>query len=126
MLLGHVIATKCDSDTVTDASADYLPEWQSGVPLSELRGHQEHGRTIAVHSLAVLPAFRKRGLGKTILKAYTQRIESSGIANRVSLVAHDDMIKFYEALGFVNKGDSQCKFGGGRWFDMVCAVFFSI
>lgn len=84
------------------------------------RGHQENGRTIAVHSLAVLPAFRNRGLGKIIMKSYQQRIESSGIADRLSLVAHDDLISFYEKLGFMNKGASQCKFGTGGWFDVVC------
>ena len=99
---------------------DYPREWQSNPASLDLRGHQEHGRTIALHSLAVLPAFRNRGLGKVILKSYQQRVESSGIADRVSLVAHEPMIKFYEALGFVNKGSSQCKFGAGGWYDLVC------
>lgn len=119
MLLGHVIATKCESHSVTDASVDYPREWQSPVAPLDLRGHQEHGRTIAVHSLAVLPMFRNRGLGKIIMKSFKQRIESSGIADRMSLVAHDHLIQFYEKLGFVNKGASQCKFGAGGWFDIV-------
>ncbi len=114
-----MIATKCDSYSVTDDSVDYPPEWQSGVSPSDSRGHQEHGRTIAVHSLAILPAFRNRGLGKIIMKSYRQRMEVSGIADRMSLVTHDHLIKFYEALRFVNKGSSQCTFAGGGWFDMV-------
>lgn len=108
---------------MTDASVDYPREWQSPVPPSDLRGHQEHGRTVAVHSLAVLPTFRTRGLGKIIMKSYQQRIESSGIADRLSLVAHDNLISFYEQLGFVNKGASQCEFGGGGWVDVVCTFF---
>ena len=115
-----MIATKCESLYVTDASVDYPRDWQSPAAPLDLRGHQEHGRTIAVHSLAVLPTFRNRGLGKIIMKSYKQRIESSGIADRMSLVAHDDLIRFYEKLGFVNKGASQCQFGSGGWFDIVC------
>ena len=54
------------------------------------------------------------------MRSYQQRIESSGIADRLSLVAHDSLISFYEKLGFVNEGASQCEFGGGGWFDVVC------
>lgn len=89
------------------------------------RGHQEHGRTIAVHSVAVLPTFRNRGLGEIIMRSYKQRIRGSGIADRISLVAHDHSIRFYEKLGFVNQGASQCKFGGGGWFDIVCTFLVS-
>lgn len=58
------------------------------------------------------------------MKSYQQRIESSGIADRLSLVAHDHLISFYEKLGFVNKGASWCEFGGGGWFDVVRTLFF--
>lgn len=91
----------------------------------DFRGHQEYGRTIAIHSLAVLPTFRKRGLGKIMMKSYEQRIENSGIADRMSLIAHDDLIRFYENLGFVNKGVSQCQHGAGGWFDFVCTFLVS-
>ena len=72
-----------------------------------------------MHSLAVLPAYQGMGLGKTIMKAYVQRMESSGIANRCALLAHDPMVQFYKPLGFVNRGESKCCFGGGGWKDMV-------
>ena len=119
VLLAHVIATKCESVTVTDDSMDFPPAWQGVIGPSESRGHQENGRTIAVHSLAVLPAYQGMGLGKTIMKAYVQRMESSGIGNRCALLAHDPMVLFYNLLGFTNKGESKCNFGGGGWNDMV-------
>lgn len=101
---------------------DFPPNWQSALPPSETRGHQEHGRTIAVHSVGVLPKFQKRGLGRTILKAYTQRMESSGIADRISLLVHQHLFDFYEGLGFVKKGESESKLYGGEWYDMVSVV----
>ena len=48
-----------------------------------------------------------------------QRIESSGIGDRIALIARDELIKFYESLGFRNCGTSEVKFGGGGWNDMV-------
>ncbi|KAI9877351.1 MAG: hypothetical protein M1830_004157 [Pleopsidium flavum] len=119
VLLAHVVATKCDSKAVTDESMDFPPEWQHGVKESERRGHQEKGRTIAVHSLAVLPAYQRVGLGKTVMKSYIQRLESSGIVDRIALLAHGHLIEYYESFGFVNKGESTAQFGGGSWNEMV-------
>lgn len=82
-------------------------------------GHKEAGRTICVHSLAVLPEYQGKGLGKTLMKAYIQRMESHGVADRVALIAHEGLIKYYEGFGYVNKGKSAVKFGGGGWYDLV-------
>ena len=75
-------------------------------------GHKEEGRTICVHSLAVLPQFQKRGLGKTLMLAYIQRLESQGVADRLALISHEELIPYYEGLGFENQGKSEAQFGG--------------
>ncbi|KAL8803689.1 MAG: hypothetical protein Q9182_003021 [Xanthomendoza sp. 2 TL-2023] len=118
-LVAQVIGTKCVSARVTDESMEYPPDWRSRTSLSERQGHQEQGRTIAVHSLAALPEFKGCGLGKIVMKSYMQRMESSGIADRIALLAHDHLVKYYEALGFRNTGRSETKFGGGNWYDML-------
>ena len=82
-------------------------------------GHREDGRTICIHSLAVLPEYQRRGLGKTLMKSYLQRMESHGVADRAALIAHKELIPYYEALGFQNLGESEAQFGGGGWYDMV-------
>lgn len=119
VLIAQVIATKCTSHFVTDESMDLPEASQSGPAFADTRGHHENGRTVAVHSLAVLPAYQGRGLGKTVMKSYIQRMETSGIADRMSLLAHDGLITFYEGLGFENRGTSEVKFGGGGWTNMV-------
>ena len=77
------------------------------------------GRTIAVHSLAVLPEHQGKKVGSMLMESYTQRIKDSKIADRIALLAHGELIKFYEKLGFRNLGPSETKFGGGGWNDMV-------
>ena len=94
----------------------------SGLTFADTPGHHENGRTIAVHSLGVLPEFQKKGLGKIIMKSYIQRIESSGISDRIALLAHEHLIKFYESLGFENRGKSEVGFGGGGWTNMVIDI----
>lgn len=54
-----------------------------------------------------------------MLKSYVQRMETSGIGDRIVLLAHDELIKFYENSGFRDQGRSEVKFGGGGWNDMV-------
>ena len=82
-------------------------------------GHEEEGRTIALHSLGVLPTYQGRGLGRTILKSYIQRMSAAGIADHISLLCKDELIGFYETAGFENKGQSKAQFGGGGWNDMT-------
>ena len=115
VLLGHIVATKTTNDTVTD---DDMAIPSSDQPDPKL-GHKEAGRTICIHSLAVLPDYQGKGLGKTLMKAYLQRMESHGVADRTALLAHEGLIPYYEGFGYVNKGESAAKFGGGGWFDMV-------
>ncbi|KAL8950462.1 MAG: hypothetical protein Q9222_003502 [Ikaeria aurantiellina] len=121
-LIAQVIATKCSTPTVTDESMEYPADWRSVPPSSTNQGHQEHGRTLAIHSLAALPTFKGRGLGKIVMKSYIQRMETSGIIDRIALLAHDHLVAYYEALGFHSLGRSQTKFGGGGWFDMVYEI----
>lgn len=115
VLLGHIIATKTTNNSVTD---DDMAIPTSDPPDPKL-GHKEAGRTICIHSLAVLPEYQGKGLGKTLMKAYLQRMESQGVADRAALIAHKELIPYYEGFGYVNKGESDVKFGGGGWFDMV-------
>ena len=112
VLLGHIVATKTTNATVTDDDMS-IPS-----PSSADVGHREEGRTLIIHSLAVLPAYQRRGLGKTLLKAYLQRMEAQGVADRVVLLAHQELVAYYEAVGFENLGRSRATFGGGGWFDL--------
>jgi len=124
-LIAHVVSTRTPAPCVTDATMDIPENWQEGrssLPTPgerEPKGHQETGGTICVHSLAVLKEHQKKGLGSILMKAYIQRIKDSKIAERVALLAHDPLIKFYVEMGFENMGDSQAKFGGGGWNNMI-------
>ncbi|TVY35229.1 Polyamine N-acetyltransferase [Lachnellula subtilissima] len=119
VLLGHVVAVKTNDPLATDGSMDYPKDWDSAHPQPSTVGHQEAGRTIVIHSVAILPGFQERGLGQTLTKAYVQQMSGAGIADKLALIAHDHKTQWYEKLGFVNKGKSKAQFGGGGWFDLV-------
>ena len=111
----------------------------------EFQGHNEAGRTLAVHSVAVLPAYQGLGVGRTLMKAYVQRMVESDIADRIAILVRKDTdaakqgkenVKmegdstekgevsdytqgFFEKLGFEHKGASGVKRGEGQWLNMV-------
>lgn len=115
VLLGHIIATKTTNDTVTDDDMALPPQGSTDPKL----GHKEAGRTVCIHSLAVLPDYQGKGLGSTLIKAYLDRMETQDVVDSAALIAHDYLIPYYEKFGFVNKGKSKAQFGGGGWYDMV-------
>ncbi|APA06177.1 hypothetical protein sscle_01g009470 [Sclerotinia sclerotiorum 1980 UF-70] len=119
VLMGHVIAAKTHDLTASDASMGVPEGWEATKPPRTNLGHQEDGRTIVLHSVAILPAFQGRGLGKILMAAYMQQMNGAGIADRLALIAHDHKINFYKMLGFMEKGKSEAQFGGGGWIDMI-------
>lgn len=125
-LVGHVVATRTSGPRVTDASMLLPPKWQTErmtIENGETLGHDEYGATIVIHSLAVLPEHQGKQVASTLMKAYIQRIKEAAIAERIALISHDNLIPFYESLGFENTGPSNCKFGGGGWYDLVSPHF---
>ena len=105
------------------AAASDAPS-KSGLPsvdqASSAPGHHPLGRTLAIHSVCILPPYQHLGLGKILLRSFLQRIEGSGIADAAVLIAHDELSDWYvSCFGFSQKGRSSVKFGGGNWNDLV-------
>lgn len=126
-LVAHILATRTPSPQVTDATMGIPQNWRQKGTIpngtdTEPVGHQDQGSTIAVHSLAVLNEHQGKGLGTTLMKAYVQRIKDAEIAEKIALLAHDNLLPFYTGLGFTNLGASDCKFASGDWYSMVCPI----
>ena len=126
-LLAHILATGTSAPVVTDAAMTVPKDWKSksttvDTSSTETVGHEQKFRTVAIHSLAVLPEHRNKKLGSMLLLAYIERIKTAKIADRIALLAHEDLIPFYEKLGFKNSGESKAQFGGGNWSDVVSST----
>lgn len=112
-----------DTPHVTNPAMDYPLDWNSSDDRDDPRGHREKGRTLAVHSVAVIPEYQKMKLGETVMKAYLQRMSSARVADRVSLLAHREFVGFYTKLGFQDEGISSSELYGGGWVNMVCYFY---
>ena len=89
-----------------------------------------NGATVALHSLSVHPGWRARGLGTRVLREYLGRVGNVEGVERVSLIAHEELVPFYQRCldarteltsrsGFVNHGKSESQYGGVTWYDCV-------
>lgn len=90
VLLAHIVSTMGTGAIVTDKDMAYPQNWRDseaskGSPL----GHQEDGRTVCLHSLAVIPEMQGSGLGKLIVSAYLGAMRESGLCDRVALLCQD-------------------------------------
>ena len=89
VLLAHIISTRSSGQVVTDNDMDFPKDWKDTHGRQESIGHQESGRTISLHSLAVLPKLQGCGLGKLIVKSFLQQMNDSGTTDRVALICQD-------------------------------------
>ncbi|KAK9237022.1 hypothetical protein V1525DRAFT_344756 [Lipomyces kononenkoae] len=121
-LIAFVVATKCAGEYLTD-DALAIPDidrigYRKPNEVNEQRGHVETGNTIAIDSICVDPEYQGMKLGTTLLRDFVQRMSTQSVAGRVALLARDDMVPFYENLGFYDAGPSNVKFGGGGWHNL--------
>ncbi|KAK4238386.1 putative nucleolar GTP-binding protein 1 [Achaetomium macrosporum] len=118
VLLAHIVSSRCSGDIVTDSDMDYPKDWRSRKSRAAEVGHQASGKTVGLHSLAVLPRLQQCGIGQMIMKAYLDQMRSYGVVNRVALICQDHLVSYYERFGFKHLGESKAQFGGGGWHDM--------
>jgi GNAT superfamily N-acetyltransferase len=119
VLLGHIVATKTTNEVIKDEDMALPPNWEAESTTPSDLGHKDAGRTLCIHSLAVLPDYQGKGVGTNLIKGYIQRMKDSRICDRIALLAEDKLVPFYESLGFENVGPSEATFGGMPWNDMV-------
>ncbi|ETS83736.1 hypothetical protein PFICI_05612 [Pestalotiopsis fici W106-1] len=122
VMFAHIVGTRCHGELVTDQDMDYPRDFRTVKTSRSNIGHQEDGRTVAIHSLAVHPKLQGCGLGKLIMKAYMQQVNNSGTADRISLISQSYLVNYYTRFGFVHKGESQASFGGGGWHDLTITL----
>lgn len=116
-LLAMIHGTRTSSMYASDASM-------------AIGSHEPDGPTVGLHTLCVHPGWRAKGLGTKILKEYIRRVGDEKGVERVTLIAHDELVPFYERyfclvlcincrVGFVNQGKSESKHGGVTWYDCI-------
>ena len=101
-LLGFICSTPSKSESFTYES---------------MFTHDPKGKTICIHSVCVDPARQRQKIGSALLEEYIRRW-TDGPYDGISLIAHEELIKFYVAAGFKLIGKSEVVHGSKPWFEL--------
>ncbi|WP_066253913.1 GNAT family N-acetyltransferase [Neobacillus drentensis] len=84
----------------------------------EIKKNPKRGGYQSVLGLAVSQQARNQGIAKILIRKMEELVlenERDGI----TLTCKQELVSFYEMLGFVNHGLSESKHGGVSWYNMV-------
>lgn len=111
-LIGHITATKIGTEKVKESSMAIPTKTDPHA------GHIEASRIIAIHGLVIDPEWQGKNLGTLLMHDYIQKLSNQDLGSKVAILAHKELIPFYEKIGFVEHGESDCKFAGETWYDL--------
>ncbi|KAJ7768365.1 acyl-CoA N-acyltransferase [Mycena metata] len=85
--------------------------------------HIPGSSSVCIHSVCVSPAARGQGVGLKLLREYIARLETayrekSAPYQRILLITHENLRKFYEKAGFEWVGPSTVAHGSLPWYEM--------
>ncbi|MFI6386027.1 GNAT family N-acetyltransferase [Nonomuraea sp. NPDC050540] len=91
---------------VTGVPAWYAAVERDGVPLAVGRGVPQ-GDTLGIYCMATLPAARRRGLGRSVIRALVRRAVPAGMSSAYLVVteANENAIGLYRGEGFEVAGE---------------------
>ncbi|KAH7152941.1 acyl-CoA N-acyltransferase [Dactylonectria macrodidyma] len=118
-LVAHTLATRSTVQVVRDVDMELPSEWKTNPQAGPKLGQVLDGRTVAQHALAVSPKYQRSGLGKAIMRSYITHVGETGTADRISILAHDTLVPYYESMGFRNLGKSESTYAGATWYDLA-------
>ena len=93
-----------------DSSALHALAYHDNVCIGTARLHMSNDGSGQIGRMAVLAAFRNRGLGLQIMNVLIGVAQSKGLSS-LMLHAQVDVIPFYEKLGFIADGPSYMEAG---------------
>lgn len=79
--------------------------------------HDPAGETVMILGVDVLPAYRRQGLAREMMRQYAERLKQQG-HRRLVLTCLEGKVRMYETMGFRDHGLSQSCWGGEQWHEM--------
>mmetsp|Transcript_6543 Transcript_6543/g.13153 ORF Transcript_6543/g.13153 Transcript_6543/m.13153 type:complete len:193 (+) Transcript_6543:2066-2644(+) len=85
--------------------------------------HQSSGDNLCIHSVVVVQNMRRQGLGLSMMKLYLQYVVTLNLElTRISLLAKDYLLGFYQVNGFHIRGVSSVAHGKDTWYELTLGV----
>jgi Acetyltransferase (GNAT) domain len=117
--MAHILATLSHNLAISEDDMALPENWQQANSAHPSVGHKLDGRTLALHSLAVVPELQHTRLGTTLLRSWIQMVKDAKVADRIVLLTYEKLVPWYSDFGFTSHGKSYNEHGGEGWIDMV-------
>lgn len=85
---------------------------------SDIQRNPSTGGHQSILGLAVSPNYQKRGVAAALL-AHLEKEARAKKRETITLTCKNDLIRFYENHGYINKGVSASEHGGVTWYNMI-------
>ena len=79
--------------------------------------HDPSGSTVMISGLEVRPEYRHMGLATKLMEKFIDRERRRG-RKRIVLTCLENLVPFYENMGYRKIGLSKSTFGGAAWYEM--------
>lgn len=83
--------------------------------------HEAAGKNLMILGLSVRPEYRHQGLAGVLMEHYISMAENDH-RNSLILTCHEELVSFYEDLGFTDLGFGNSLWGGIHWHDMIYRI----
>ena len=88
----------------------------------DIKANQATGGHQTILGLAVSPHFHNRGIASALL-VHLEKEASEKRRESITLTCKEDLIRFYENLGYQNRGVSKSEHGGVTWYNMIKKLY---
>ena len=107
-LIGFVNGTKCKGETLRHET---------------MADHDEEGNTLCMHSVCVQEEKRRKKVGQKMLQRYLEHVkEKRKEVGVVLLICKEQLINFYESVGFELVGPSDVVHGKDKWYELKLRI----
>ncbi|BAO38484.1 hypothetical protein C6P41_003983 [Kluyveromyces marxianus] len=114
-LIGHILGTKLPIPKNGTKETTFITNESMAFT------HDDASPVIAVHSVVIDPQHQKKNLATLLLTDYIQKMSNQEIGDQIVIIAHKELVPFYERIGFklVGENKSVTSKDGKVWCDMV-------
>ena len=84
----------------------------------EIKENPKRGGYQSILGVAVSKQARNQGIAKMLIEKMEELLEENE-REGITLTCKEELVSFYEKLGFGNHGLSESQHGGGSWYNMV-------
>ncbi|MEK5080757.1 GNAT family N-acetyltransferase [Solibacillus sp. FSL W7-1436] len=84
----------------------------------QINENPKKGGYQSILGVAVSKKTRNQGIARMLINQLEQLVKENG-RQGITLTCRQELVSFYEKLGFVNEGTSESQHGGVSWYNMV-------